>query len=63
MWPNSKSLMENLILCTKWWLSANREILHLHGKLSGFVKSTSKSRHLKNLLTLKNLVDKGGASL
>ena len=46
-----------------WYLSIKGELFHLHGRLSGFVKNKSKSRLLKNLLKLKNLVDKGGASL
>ena len=46
-----------------WYLSAKRELLHLDGRLSGFVKSKSKSRLLTNLLKLKNVVDIGGVSL
>ena len=45
-----------------WCLSAKGELLHLHGRLSEFVKNKSKSRLLKNLLKLKNLVDIGGVS-
>ena len=43
-------------------LSTNGELLHLHGRLSGFVKDESKSRSLANLLKCKNLVDIGGVS-
>ena len=39
-----------------WCLSAKGELLHLRGRLSGFVKNKSKSRLLTNLLKLKNLV-------
>ena len=46
-----------------WCLSAKGYLLHLHGRLSGFVKNKSKSRLLTNLLKLKNLVDTGGVSL
>ena len=37
-------------------LSAKVELLHLHGRLSGFVQNKSKSRLLINLLKLKNFV-------
>ena len=46
-----------------WYLSAKGELLHLHGRLSWFVKNKSKSRLLINLLKLKNSVDIGGVSL
>ena len=46
-----------------WCLSAKGELLHLHSRLSGFLKNKSKSRLLTNLLKLKNLVDIGGVSL
>ena len=46
-----------------WYLSTKEELLHLHGRLSGFVKNKFKSRLLTNLLKLKNLVDIGGVSL
>ena len=46
-----------------WSLSAKGELLHLYGKASGFPRNTSKSKLLANLLKLKNLKDKGGASL
>ena len=45
-----------------WYLSTKGQLLHLHGRLSGFVKNKSKSRLLTNLLKLKNLVDIGGVS-
>ena len=44
-------------------LSAKGKLLHLHSKLSGFVKNTSNSRSLTNLLNLENLVDKGVESV
>ena len=44
-------------------LSAKGELLHLHGRLSQFVKNKSKSRLLTNLLKLKNFIDVGGVSL
>ena len=44
------------------YLSAKGELLHLHGRLSGFVKNKSKSRLLTNLLKLKNFVDIGGVN-
>ena len=46
-----------------WCLSAKEELVHLHGRLSGFAKNKSRSRLLKNLLKLKNVVDIGGVSL
>ena len=46
-----------------WYLTTKGELLHLHARLSGFVKNKSKSRLLTNLLKLKNLVDIGGVSL
>ena len=45
------------------YLSIKGELLHFHGRLSGFVKNKSKSRLLTNLLRLKNLVVIGGVSL
>ena len=45
------------------YLSTKGELLHLNGRLFGFVKNKSKSRFLKNLLKLKNLLDIGGVSL
>ena len=46
-----------------WYLSTKGDLLHLHGRLSGFAKNKSKSRLLTNLLKLKTLVDIGGVSL
>ena len=46
-----------------WCLSAKGELLHLHGRLCGFVKNKFKSRLLKNLFKLKKLLDIGGVSL
>ena len=46
-----------------WYLSTKGELLHLHGRLSGFVKNKSKYRLLTNLLKLESLVDIGGVSL
>ena len=46
-----------------WYLSTKGELLHLHGRLSWFVKNKSKSRLLTNLLKLENLVDIGEVSL
>ena len=46
-----------------WCLTVNGVLLHLHGRLSGFVKSISKSTLLTKLLKLRNLVDIGGVSL
>ena len=40
-------------------ISKRRVFLYLHDKLSGFLKNTSESLLLKNLLNLKILVDKG----
>ena len=48
-------------ICLRYF-STKRELLHLHGRLSGFVKNKYKSRLLTNLLKLKNLVDIGGVS-
>ena len=45
-----------------WHLSEKRELLHLYVKLSGFVKNTSRSRSLANMLKMKHLADKGGKS-
>ena len=42
-----------------WYLSTKGELLHLHGRLSGFVRNKSKSRLSTNLLKLKNLLDIG----
>ena len=69
--PLIKSFLKALFLMIRrspvticlWYLSAKGELLHLHGRLSGFVKNKSKSRLLANLLKLKNLVDIGGVSL
>ena len=36
-----------------WGLSAKRELLHLHSRLSGFGKHKSKSRLLTNVLKLE----------
>ena len=49
-------------ICLRY-LSTKGELLYLHGRLSGFVKSKSKSTWLTNLLKLENLVDIGGVSL
>ena len=38
-----------------WYLSTKGELLHLHGRLSGFAKNKSKSRLLTNLSKLKKL--------
>ena len=46
-----------------WYLSTKGELLHFHGRLSGFVKNKFKSRFLTNLVKLKNLVDIGGVDL
>ena len=46
-----------------WCLSAKGDLLHLHGRLCGFVKNKFKSRLLTNLFKLKNLLDIGGVSL
>ena len=45
-----------------WCLSTEGELLHLHGRLFGFVKNKCKSILLANLLKLKNVVDIGGVS-
>ena len=45
-----------------WCASAEGELLHLHGRLSEFVKNKSKSRLVTNLLKLKNVLDIGGVS-
>ena len=68
--PLIKSFLKTLFLMIHrspvticlWCLSAKGELLHLHGRLSGFVKNKSKSRLLTNLLKLKNFVDLGGVS-
>ena len=62
--PLIKSFLKTLFLMIHrspvticlWCLSAKGELLHLRGRLSGFVKNKSKSRLLTNLLKLKNLV-------
>ena len=46
-----------------WYLSTKGELLHMHGRLSGFVKNKSKARLLTNLLKLNYLLDIGGVSL
>ena len=44
-------------------LSVKGELLHLHDRLSWFVKNKSKYSLLKKVLTLKNLKHVGGVSL
>ena len=69
--PFIKSFLKTLFLMIRislvtirlWYLSIKGKLLHLHARLSGFVKNKSKSRLLTNLLKLKNLVDIGGVSL
>ena len=69
--PLIKSFLKSLFLMIRrlpvticlWYLSTKGELLHLHGRLSGFVKNKSKSRLLTNMLKLKNLVDVGAVSL
>ena len=69
--PLIKSFLKALFLMIRrspvticlWYLSTKGELLHLHGRLSWFVKNKSKSRLLINLLKLKNLVDIGEVSL
>ena len=69
--PLIKSFLKSLFLIIRrlpvticlWYLSTKGELLHLHGRLSGFVKNKLKCRLLTNLLKLKNLVNKGGVSL
>ena len=69
--PLIKSFLKSLFLMIRrspiticlWYLSTKGELLHFHGRLSGFVKNKSKSRLFTNLLKLKNLVDIGGVSL
>ena len=39
-----------------WCLFAQRDLLHLHDRLSRFAKNKSKSGLLKNLLKLESLV-------
>ena len=46
-----------------WCLSTEGQLLHLHGRLFGFVKNKCKSILLANLLKLKNVVDIGRVSL
>ena len=60
--PLTKSFFKRLFLIIRrspvpiclWRLSAKGVLLHLHGRLSGFIKNKSKSRLLTNLLKLKN---------
>ena len=43
-----------VIICL-WCLSAKGELLHLHGRLSGFVINKSKSRSLTNFFEIEKL--------
>ena len=69
--PLIKSFLKALFLTIRispvtirlWYSSTKGKLLHLHARLSGFVKNKFKSRLLTNLLKLKNLVDIGGVSL
>ena len=56
-------IQRSLVTICLWYLSTKVELLHMHGRLFGFVKNKCKSRLLTNLLKLKNLVDIGGVSL
>ena len=47
-------IRRSLITICLWYLSAKGELLHLHSRLSEFVKSKSKSRLLTNLSKLEN---------
>ena len=69
--PLIKNFLKTLLLmihrspvttCLRY-LSTKGELLHLNGRLSGFVKNKSKSRLLTNFSKLKNLVDIGAVSL
>ena len=52
-------ILRSFVTICLCYLSVKREFLHLHVKLSAFVKNTSKSRSCANKFTMKNLVDKG----
>ena len=61
--PLIKSFLKALFLMIRrspvtlclWYLSRKGELLHLFGRLSGFVKNKSKSRLLTNLLKIEKL--------
>ena len=68
--PLIKNFLKALILiirkspvAIRWCLPVKGELLHLHSRLSGFVKNKSKSRLLTNFLKVKNFVDIGEVSL